>query len=211
VPDDEREGDDLFEDLDKFFAPIKEVDWDEPEEAAPAAEVEEEHVSVRGQPEPAVTVPASGEEPEPAAGELDDEDEGDWYDTASLEPVGQALGGTAEPEELDEGSGVAGPAQMAPDADVDEGSLFAAPADEGEWPLADEDEVADRPSDEELEEAAAHFAEPGETDAQPRVVQIDEESAGDLLDELGAEPYPADEEDEEDEFAAMAEGSRPAR
>lgn len=209
MPDDEREGDDLFEDLDKFFAPIKEVDWDEPEEAASAGEVEEEHVSVRDQPEPVVTVPAAGEEPEPAAGELDDEDEGDWYDTASLEPVGQALGGAAEPEELDEGSDVAGPAQMAPDADVDEGSLFAAPTDGDEWPVADEDEVADRPTDEELEEAAAHFAapvaEPDETGVEPRVVQIDEETAGDLLDELGAEPYPADEDDEEDEFAAMAE------
>ena len=31
MPDDEHESDDLFEDLDKFFAPIKDVDWDEPE------------------------------------------------------------------------------------------------------------------------------------------------------------------------------------
>ena len=30
VADDKRDGDDLFEDLDKFFAPIKDVDWDEP-------------------------------------------------------------------------------------------------------------------------------------------------------------------------------------
>ena len=37
------------------------------------------------------------------------------------------------------------------------------------------------------------------------MVQIDEETAGDLLEELGAEPYPADDADEEDEFAAMAE------
>ena len=210
MPDDERDGDDLFEDLDKFFAPIKEVDWDEPEEAAPAAEVEEEHVSVRSQPEPVVTVPSAGEEPEAAAGELEDEDEdeGDWYDTASLEPVGQALGGTPEPEDPDEGSSGA-PAQMAPDEDVDEGSLFAAPADGDEWPVAGEEEVAGRPSAEELEEAAAHFAEPAEEadepGVQPRVVQIDEETAGDLLEELGAEPYPADEVDEEDEFAAMAE------
>ena len=33
MPDDERDSEDLFEDLDKFFAPIKDVDWDEPEEA----------------------------------------------------------------------------------------------------------------------------------------------------------------------------------
>ncbi len=37
MPDDEHESDDLFEDLDKFFAPIKDVEWDEPEEAAPSA------------------------------------------------------------------------------------------------------------------------------------------------------------------------------
>ena len=28
VTGDKRNGDDLFEDLDKFFAPIKDVDWD---------------------------------------------------------------------------------------------------------------------------------------------------------------------------------------
>ena len=27
---DKRDGDELFEDLDKFFAPIQDVDWDEP-------------------------------------------------------------------------------------------------------------------------------------------------------------------------------------
>ena len=40
MPDDERESDDLFEDLDKFFAPIKEVEWDDPEEPAPPPEEE---------------------------------------------------------------------------------------------------------------------------------------------------------------------------
>jgi phosphatidate cytidylyltransferase len=205
VPDDERDGDDLFEDLDKFFAPIKEVDWDEPEETAPAAEVEEEHVTVRGEAEEVVTVPSAGEGTEPA-GELEDEDEddGDWYDTASLEPVGQALGGTSEPE--DAMGSPSGPAQLAPDADEDDAELFGQPAAEDEWPLEDEADAGARPSDEELEEAAAHFsapAEPEESGVPQRVVQIDEESAGDLLEELGAEPYPA--EEEEDEFAAMAE------
>ena len=33
MADDKRDGDDLFEDLDKFFAPIKDVDWDEPASA----------------------------------------------------------------------------------------------------------------------------------------------------------------------------------
>src|SRR5262245_52472891 len=118
MPDDERDSEDLFEDLDKFFAPIKDVDWDEPEEgASPAATTDEpEHVTVRSKAEPVVTVPsATGEavegedeeEQEPAV--LEGEDEGDWYDTASLEPVDEALGGTADEEALD---AITGPAEM---------------------------------------------------------------------------------------------------
>ena len=46
MANDSGDGDDLFEDLDKFFAPIKDVDWDEPEgepERTPPAS----HVEVR--------------------------------------------------------------------------------------------------------------------------------------------------------------------
>jgi len=48
MADDKRDGsDDLFEDLDKFFAPIRDVDW-ESEESTPAADTpQEEHVAVR--------------------------------------------------------------------------------------------------------------------------------------------------------------------
>ncbi|MGH2679424.1 MAG: phosphatidate cytidylyltransferase [Actinomycetota bacterium] len=209
MPDDEHEKDDLFEDLDKFFAPIKEVDWDEPEEA-PAASgsgsgSEEEHVSVRREPEPMVTVPPATEAPA-ATFEDDEDDDEDWYDTASLEPVGEALGGTVG--EVESEPAVAGPAAMAPsDDDDDEDDLFRRPATADAWPT-DEQE---RPSEEELEEAAAHFAGPGGDQGAgapgPRVVQIDEESAADLMEELGAEPYPAEGggEGEEDVFAAMAE------
>ena len=49
MANDKRDGDELFEDLDKFFAPIKDVDWDEPEEPAVAAPTEE-HVTVRTEP-----------------------------------------------------------------------------------------------------------------------------------------------------------------
>jgi phosphatidate cytidylyltransferase len=204
VPDDERESDDLFEDLDKFFAPIKDVEWDEPEEAAPppGEAPGEEHVTVRSEPEPVVTVPASTDEgTEATAATFEGEDEGDWYDTASLEPVDQALGGSAA-DEVDEPL-VARPAEMRrPD---DEHALFARPAVEDELP-AEEEQAGERPSDEELEEAASHFAESlgGEEASAPRVVQIDEENAADLMEELGAEPYPAGEGDE-DVFAAMAE------
>ena len=33
MANDKGDGEDLFEDLDKFFAPIRDVDWDEPEES----------------------------------------------------------------------------------------------------------------------------------------------------------------------------------
>jgi phosphatidate cytidylyltransferase len=214
VPDDEHEGDDLFEDLDKFFAPIKDVEWDEPEEpASPAGPPGEEHVTVRGEPEPVVTVPpAAAETPEAADAAFEDddeEDEADWYDTASLEPVGQALGASGGDDATeggveDEGQ-VAGAAEMQQPED-DRGDLFARPAAPDEWPTAEQE--GEHPSAEELEEAAAHFAQSagdeGTEAPAPRVVQIDEENAADLMDELGAEPYPPAEADE-DVFAAMAE------
>jgi phosphatidate cytidylyltransferase len=206
VPDDERDSDDLFEDLDKFFAPIKDVEWDEPEEAVPPGESPgKEHVTVRSEPEPVVTVPDQAEEGPEAAGatfEDDDDDEGDWYDTASLEPVDQALGGSGAGEADDEP--VSRPAEMGrPD---NEERLFARPAVKDGLPAEEEGPEGGRPSEEELEEAAAHFAGSlGEEEASPpRVVQIDEENAADLMEELGAEPYPADGGDE-DVFAAMAE------
>jgi phosphatidate cytidylyltransferase len=205
VPD-ERESDDLFEDLDKFFAPIKDVEWDEPEQPAVVQNTDDEHVSVRAEPETVVTVPAADDD-EAASGrdgaglEEDDADESSWYDTAALEPVDEALGETvAEDEAFEEPV-----ARVATDE--------AAGEPETSW--SEEDADTARPSDADLEEAAAHFAGsiPQDEGSAPRVVQIDEDTAGDLLDELsGAEPYPAgeDEEDEEDVFAAMAD-EEPAR
>jgi phosphatidate cytidylyltransferase len=208
VPDD-RESDDLFEDLDKFFAPIKDVEWEEPAEPPAADAPEEEHVTVRSEPEPVVTVPEEddagggqtsfeqdeatgpsdelpGEQPDQQQDEV--EDEVDWYDTAALETVGAAID-----DERDEPPATGG---------------FPAEEAEDDWP----EETAERPSAEELEEAAAHFAGTlPEQEGAPRVVQIDEDTAEGLLDELGAaEPYPADETEEEDVFAAMAD-EEPAR
>jgi len=210
VPD-ERESDDLFEDLDKFFAPIKDVEWDEPEGSG-GEPPEEGHVSVRPS-EPIVTVPPADETDETAEMEdeaferpvgtqasLEDEavaeaeDEGAWYDTAALEAAGEPSGGFA----------------------ADEPGTVRIEGDEDDWPV---DGTEERPSAQELEEAAAHFAEslPEPEVAGPaRVVQIDEETADDLLDELGgepagvqpfgepddAEPYP---QEDEDVLAAMAD------
>ena len=38
MADDKQTGDDLFEDLDKFFAPIRDVDWDADEPAVGATQ-----------------------------------------------------------------------------------------------------------------------------------------------------------------------------
>ena len=43
MANDKGDGEDLFEDLDKFFAPIRDVDWDEPEESTERAP-QESHV-----------------------------------------------------------------------------------------------------------------------------------------------------------------------
>ena len=211
---DERESDDLFEDLDKFFAPIKDVEWEEPEEPPGAETADEEHVSVRPEPEPVVTVPHADADDElaPAGTELEDEeelapavaadDDDSWYDTAALDPVDEALGPSASEDDDDF------EAALSP---TGAGAEIVGETGDTAWAGA---EGPDRPSDEELEEAAAHFAgslpEEDAGSAARRVVQIDEETAGDLLDELsGGEPYPVDEE-EEDMFAAMAE-EEPAR
>jgi phosphatidate cytidylyltransferase len=217
VPDDEHESDDLFEDLDKFFAPIKDVDWDEPE-GTPAGSgstdpstTQEEHVTVRGEAEPADPAPPSAAGT-PAAVFEDDDGDDDWYDTASLEPVGQALGGSVGSSEDEDDEPMWAPAVMAGPED-DQTDLFATPSAAEDETSSATDETpeaaATRPSDAELEEAAAHFSDSLGDEAvgspAPRVVQIDEESAGDLMEELGAEPYPAGEGEDEDVFAAMAE------
>src|SRR6476660_3241188 len=94
---DEKNGDELFEDLDKFFAPIRDVDWDEPEEQA-AGTPAEEHVSVRTEhvppPEPQQAEPAA----EPAPSEAAPEDEGAWYDTGQLEQIDEILGEPDHPD-----------------------------------------------------------------------------------------------------------------
>ena len=109
MANDERRGDDLFEDLDKFFAPIKDVDWDEREAQAPSTP-KEEHVAVRSErsgasagdvasPPAAATPPGPPPmveplaEPPQAQGPVgaedptpEDDDEA-WYDTGVLETV----------------------------------------------------------------------------------------------------------------------------
>ncbi len=160
VTDDKRDGDELFEDLDKFFAPIRDVDWDEPEEPAAQAP-HEEHVEVRPSESvaPSEQVEAEPEPPEsePEAPETEAE-EGAWYDTGRIEPV-EAEGTTGDQEGGDEITVLEGSQEEAawPAEEEPEESrtiVLESPVDEAEeGPLAGE-----RPSDEDLEAAAEHFA-----------------------------------------------------
>ena len=144
MADDKRDGDDLFEDLDKFFAPIRDVDWESEEPRAPEATPQEEHVAVH--------VPEAAPLPEeptqvPLAGAADTDEDESWYDTSALEPIDELLGERAEGSVDDEED---------PAADADQGGLFDAPSDASDDGVAIEDDRA--PTDAEIEAAAEHFA-----------------------------------------------------
>jgi len=159
VADDKPGGDDLFEDLDKFFAPIRDVDW-EAEESAPASDPpQEEHVAVR----PSETDPIVIEDEDAAIGAPasaivdDDEDDDSWYDTSVLEPIDELMGEAIEDDDL--GEEVAADAGASA-ADADQGGLFDAPdvAREDAVVGMSVDEDDDAPSAEDIEAAAEHFS-----------------------------------------------------
>jgi phosphatidate cytidylyltransferase len=197
---DDKQGDDLFEDLDKFFAPIKDVDWDEPDEPA-SAPPREEHVAVRETPEPTggpLSVPEASGSEEPGD---------EWHDRAPS-AIDEIL---EEPVEVDDVQIV----EDAPSSPTDQADLFEAPeSDEpagdagvggGFWEH-DDDEVSvvagsdesaaadrsdDEPSQEDLEAAAEHFADSVRADrydTEPAGFgdELDSSSGGELLSELGA-------------------------
>jgi phosphatidate cytidylyltransferase len=187
VADDKQTGDDLFEDLDKFFAPIRDVDWDADEPAAPASGApREEHVSVHA--EPAAPIPPDPVDlgpPEPVteqaeateAPEATDDLDESWYDTGVLEPIDELLGEPAESEVTVIDAPADGPELAAsgdpPDGSTDQGDLFeelagpvSVPGQEiDDEPAARDEDVevvvyGEAPSEEDLEAAAAHFADP---------------------------------------------------
>lgn len=187
---DERSGDELFEDLDKFFAPIKDVEWDdtEPDAGTPSRE---EHVEVV---EPDADTDATSAGPVDVADVQGSGDEDDWYDTGVLAAVEDLPGQIADAHVADD-EVVVMPATetswVADEPDVDEilvarddepahdAAAFAGDADpEHADPEHADPEGADEvqagsfddvdgegPSDDDLEAAAAHFAgsldEPG--------------------------------------------------
>ncbi len=128
MADDKRDGDDLFEDLDKFFAPIKDVDWDEPASAGSREIPSEEHVEVRagdaGGPTPGQSQRSEPSPPEPQAFDHDDDDS--WYDTSvidAIEGIDESVPGLSEEVidvgAVDEGS-MPGPSMQEPDEPVPE-------------------------------------------------------------------------------------------
>jgi phosphatidate cytidylyltransferase len=176
---DEKQGDELFEDLDKFFAPIRDVDWDEPEEST-GTDPAEEHVSVRTEPSETVQMP----EPEPERSTVTPAEPSDgddaWYDTGQLEQIDEILG---EPGEHDR-----------PEV-VTLGEVEGIPETARSGAIAgfetEDDVVVRAPSDEALEAAADHFAGSLERDetypTEPVDVFAGAERPNDLLSDLGAE------------------------
>jgi phosphatidate cytidylyltransferase len=200
MPDD-KNGEELFEDLDKFFAPIRDVDWDEPEEPA-AVTPSEEHVWVRTEEPP--TAEISTPEPEPPATAAAAEDDEAWHDTGQLEQIDEILGEPEQSEvvmvgEVDDGAND----QPAADGPEQVSSVWEQPPNAYEEP----DVVVRAPSDEELQAAAEHFAGSIGRDETYPTEPVDvfggESRDQDLLSELGAE------EVEEELLSDMDESTAP--
>ncbi len=180
MADDRNDGDELFEDLDSFFAPIKDVGWDEPEAAAqpePPAPAQPAPVPPRaeglgdGEQEPPATRGNDGvvAEPTEAAPPADEA----WYDTTVIESIGE-IGFEAEPAAGSEVAGTFSDVTVTPlDEPVEEAgrsseSIGTETAPMGVIGYEVDDEPSGEipvvapatsgPSDEELEAAAAHFA-----------------------------------------------------
>ena len=182
MANDERGDDELFEDLDKFFAPIRDVDWDEPE--APAATVpSEEHVAVRTEPTAPIQLP---EDTADAAGAGDQD--GDWYDTGQLEEIDEILGESAPTTgETEDVVAVQEYVKLEELADAPTGTDPTLALDAPEV----EEVVVRAPSQEELEAAADHFAGSLARDetypTEPVDVFAGEPRESDLLSDLGAD------------------------
>jgi phosphatidate cytidylyltransferase len=210
VADDKQTGDDLFEDLDKFFAPIRDVDWDADEPGAPSSGApQEEHVSVHAEPAPTPAEPVDLGEPASPAPAVDDEGDLDesWYDTGVLEPIDELLGEPVEPVEpevtviealgdQDEAAGDDVPADQAdlfeelagPVTIPGQEALEDGPATAGQDQDVDVVVYGEAPTEEDLEAAAAHFADPVglEEDAASDDAGSDAAAAGGWADEGSA-------------------------
>jgi phosphatidate cytidylyltransferase len=182
MANDKGDGEDLFEDLDKFFAPIRDVDWDEPEESTERAP-QESHVEVRSEEPPEATqellpteMPPGRSQEDADRGEPDDA----WYDSGALEPIDDVLG--ERPADAGE-----------PDVVVVDASAYGEGTNEPEGEVfepAEASPLEGEPSEEDLEAAAAHFSGSiGDTSyATEPVDALGGSEVGDLLSDLGAPP-----------------------
>ena len=174
--------DDLFEDLDKFFAPIQDVDWPETTPARPGREPEAPEDTA------ALDEPVAGrEEEEPAPGERARDSE--WEEESG--------GGTVveeEEEEEEEEEISAESLAQAPSAYVD----LPGPAEEGveaDVEAAESPAAEEVPSSEAVEAAAEHFAE-SVRDEVRLGTELDTEPETALADLLAGEAEGKDEEEE---------------
>ncbi|MGH2530536.1 MAG: phosphatidate cytidylyltransferase [Actinomycetota bacterium] len=182
--------DDLFEDLDKFFAPIQDVDWPETTPARPGHEPEAPEETA------ALDEPVTGqEEEEPAA-----ENEGRGPKSEE-EPAGDMVVEDEDEEEEDEEEEEisAESHTQAPSAYVD---LPGPPEDEEEALVSVEERPAvdETPSSEAVEAAAEHFAE-SVRDEVRLGTDLDTEPETALVDLLAGEA----EGEEEEELASDLE------
>jgi len=180
VAKDTGNGDDLFEDLDKFFAPIKDVDWDEPEDE-PERTPPASHVEVRQEPEAA---PVEPDEPTSAPeGPVEDV----WYDAGPAEPaedVAPAEQDEAEVVVLDEDDVPSYPGQTLPESAPTDEDLEAAAAhfagslgDEGSYPTEPIDVMAGSDPGDLLSDLGAGQPEGPEEVEQDLLSDLDETSS----------------------------------
>jgi phosphatidate cytidylyltransferase len=177
------EGEDLFEDLDKFFAPIQDVDWPESSAAAPRA-ADPEPPPPAPEPEPPAPEPERAPEPFPGVVDLEDEAEealpvpaipmlqdAEPERGAEATPVWSAPVGAEDEAEVEEEGGVGAflfesEAEEYDELEADEGVAVGYVSLPGE----DEDDVAElleevepeleqAPDLDAVEAAADHFAE----------------------------------------------------
>ena len=172
--------DELFEDLDKFFAPIQDVDW--PETEAPPSRA----ATATGSP------PSGSSERPPAEDDLDEDE-----DDEELEVEEEAELLAEDDEELDEEEEEELEEEEEDDLSVEAFTQPPAeyvdlPAPEEEGAVAELDEGAGLerpPSEEEVEAAAEHFASSvrDEVELEPRASEEVDEGIAGLLGTEGEE------------------------
>jgi phosphatidate cytidylyltransferase len=156
VPEDEEktEGEDLFEDLDKFFAPIQDVDWPEPSEPAtpPATPGRQEEA---GPEEPEPTSEAPEETPPEPTGDLFGESE-----PAAAEVEGEVSDSEEADAFLFEADAEGYEDEAGDESNPDYVELPGVEAEDAGVAELEETPGAEEPPDIEAVEAAAdHFAE----------------------------------------------------